>query len=179
MNNSKGQQKHEILHPSGYNVKTSGFEALYDVRSLDNLITEFSTFRASYVSVLTVVAFSTERYIAICYPLYLRAISGLQRAIWIISGLWIVSFLCALPFAVHTLITYVYYPYNSTDNPLKVSKGSFFLNSVIVLYLQQIQGSFKQYDDQTVNCNGLLYIYIRAVIYIFVLTKLSSVALVQ
>ncbi|XP_019756920.1 neuropeptides capa receptor isoform X1 [Dendroctonus ponderosae] len=70
---------------------------------------------ASYVSVLTVVAFSTERYIAICYPLYLRAISGLQRAVWIIAGLWIVSFFCALPFAAYTVITYVTYPYNSTN----------------------------------------------------------------
>ncbi|ENN78959.1 hypothetical protein YQE_04578, partial [Dendroctonus ponderosae] len=70
---------------------------------------------ASYVSVLTVVAFSTERYIAICYPLYLRAISGLQRAVWVIAGLWIVSFFCALPFAAYTVITYVTYPYNSTN----------------------------------------------------------------
>ncbi|XP_050299268.1 uncharacterized protein LOC126738137 isoform X2 [Anthonomus grandis grandis] len=70
---------------------------------------------ASYVSVLTVVAFSTERYIAICYPLYLRAISGLQRAIWIISALWVVSFLCASPFAALTKISYIYYPYNTTN----------------------------------------------------------------
>ncbi|XP_066252813.1 neuropeptides capa receptor-like isoform X2 [Euwallacea similis] len=76
---------------------------------------------ASYVSVLTVVAFSTERYIAICHPLYLRAISGLQRAIWIIAGLWILSFLCALPFAVFTTIVYVYYPYNSTEYPIMES----------------------------------------------------------
>ncbi|KAF7284555.1 hypothetical protein GWI33_021938 [Rhynchophorus ferrugineus] len=70
---------------------------------------------ASYVSVLTVVAFSTERYIAICHPLYLRAISGLHRAIWIIGALWIVSLICALPFAVNTEITYVFYPYNTTN----------------------------------------------------------------
>ncbi|KAL1509281.1 hypothetical protein ABEB36_004043 [Hypothenemus hampei] len=84
-------------------------------RNLFIELSSFACFKASYVSVLTVVAFSTERYIAICYPLYLRAISGLQRAIWIIAGLWIVSLLCALPFAVHTTISYVFYPYNSTD----------------------------------------------------------------
>ncbi|XP_030767294.1 neuropeptides capa receptor-like [Sitophilus oryzae] len=70
---------------------------------------------ASYVSVLTVVAFSTERYIAICYPLYLRAISGLQRAVWIIAALWAVSFISALPFAGNTNITHLTYPPNSTD----------------------------------------------------------------
>ncbi|XP_060530951.1 neuropeptides capa receptor-like [Cylas formicarius] len=68
---------------------------------------------ASYVSVLTIVAFSTERYIAICYPLHRRAVSGLQRAIWIITGLWIVSFFSAIPFAISTVVHFLDYPIHS------------------------------------------------------------------
>lgn len=68
---------------------------------------------ASYVSVLTIVAFSTERYLSICYPLYLYTMSGLQRAKRIIFCLWLVSFVFALPFAIFTNIHYIEYPIGS------------------------------------------------------------------
>ncbi|XP_019868983.2 neuropeptides capa receptor [Aethina tumida] len=65
---------------------------------------------ASYVSVLTIVAFSTERYLAICYPLYLHKMSGFQRAAKIIAVMWVVCFLAALPFAHYTTVDMIYYP---------------------------------------------------------------------
>lgn len=83
-------------------------------------------FRASYVSVLTIVAFSTERYLAICYPLYLYTMSGFQRAIRIIACLWLVSFLSALPFSFSVTIQYLNYPPNST-NRIEVSRKIAFL----------------------------------------------------
>ncbi|XP_050522511.1 neuropeptides capa receptor-like isoform X2 [Daktulosphaira vitifoliae] len=64
----------------------------------------------SYTSVLTIVAFSMERYIAICHPLHAYAMSGLKRAIRIIAMVWIISFLAALPFAVYTKVDYIEYP---------------------------------------------------------------------
>uniref|UniRef100_A0A182JGG2 G-protein coupled receptors family 1 profile domain-containing protein n=1 Tax=Anopheles atroparvus TaxID=41427 RepID=A0A182JGG2_ANOAO len=70
------------------------------------LISEAST----YVSVLTIVAFSMERFLAICHPLHLYTMSGLQRPVRIIAGLWIVSLLSAVPFAVFTDIDYLVYP---------------------------------------------------------------------
>jgi neuromedin U receptor 1 len=70
---------------------------------------------ASYVSVLTIVAFSTERYLAICYPLYLHTMSGLKRAIRIIACLWLVAFFSALPFSLYTQVDYLSYPPNSTN----------------------------------------------------------------
>lgn len=82
--------------------------------------------RASYVSVLTVVAFSTERYLAICHPLYKLAISSLQRALRIITCLWILSFLFAFPFAINSSVHYITYPLNSS-NILPVSRNSFFI----------------------------------------------------
>ncbi|XP_052869470.1 neuropeptides capa receptor-like [Anopheles cruzii] len=70
------------------------------------LLSEAST----YVSVLTIVAFSMERFLAICHPLHLYTMSGLQRPVRIIAGLWIVSLLSAVPFAVFTDIDYLVYP---------------------------------------------------------------------
>ncbi|XP_058823598.1 neuropeptides capa receptor-like [Topomyia yanbarensis] len=70
------------------------------------LLSEAST----YVSVLTIVAFSMERFLAICHPLHLYTMSGLQRPVRIIAGLWIVSLFSAVPFAVFTDIDYIVYP---------------------------------------------------------------------
>nr|XP_037871108.1 neuropeptide receptor A25 isoform X1 [Bombyx mori] len=68
---------------------------------------------ATYVSVLTISAFSLERYLAICHPLHVYAMAGLTRASRIILILWIISVVCASPFAVYTDITYRDYPPNS------------------------------------------------------------------
>ncbi|KAJ0172617.1 hypothetical protein K1T71_011756 [Dendrolimus kikuchii] len=68
---------------------------------------------ATYVSVLTISAFSLERYLAICHPLHLYAMAGLTRASRIIMILWIISILCASPFAFYSDIIYIYYPPNS------------------------------------------------------------------
>lgn len=65
----------------------------------------FLVFRTSYTSVLTIVAFSMERYLAICHPLHSYAMSGLRRAVRIIKLVWFVSFLCALPFAAFTKVS--------------------------------------------------------------------------
>ncbi|XP_015593512.1 neuropeptides capa receptor-like [Cephus cinctus] len=65
---------------------------------------------SSYVSVLTIVAFSMERYLAICHPLHPYAMSGLKRPIRFILGAWIIALVCAIPFAVYTNINYMVYP---------------------------------------------------------------------
>ncbi|XP_075162370.1 capability receptor [Haematobia irritans] len=64
----------------------------------------------SYVSVFTIVAFSVERYLAICHPLHLYAMSGFKRALRIIALLWLVSFVVALPFGMLSDIFYLNYP---------------------------------------------------------------------
>lgn len=51
-----------------------------------------------------------ERFLAICHPLHLYAMSGFKRALRIITALWIISFLSATPFAIFTTIDYVKYP---------------------------------------------------------------------
>lgn len=56
------------------------------------------------------MAFSMERFLAICHPLHLYTMSGLQRAVRIIAALWLLSFASAVPFAVFTKIHYLKYP---------------------------------------------------------------------
>ncbi|XP_063991336.1 neuropeptides capa receptor-like [Diachasmimorpha longicaudata] len=71
---------------------------------------------SSYVSVLTIVAFSMERYLAICHPLHLYAMSGLKRPLRFIFAAWLVAMIAAVPFAVYTTVNYVEYPPGSDHN---------------------------------------------------------------
>lgn len=76
------------------------------------------------MSVLTIVAFSMERFLAICHPLHLYTMSGLQRAVRIIAALWVVSFVSAVPFAVFTKIHYLKYPKSKFCLPCSYKKLS-------------------------------------------------------
>lgn len=67
----------------------------------------------SYTSVLTIVAFSLERYLAICHPLQSYRMSGLRRAVRIIAVLWVISFVAALPFAVLSTVHLLEWPIGS------------------------------------------------------------------
>ncbi|XP_063384888.1 neuropeptides capa receptor-like, partial [Cydia fagiglandana] len=65
---------------------------------------------ASYVSVLTIVAFSLERYLAICHPLHLYTMAGLRRALRIVAAIWALAMVAAVPVATYTSIHYLDYP---------------------------------------------------------------------
>ena len=61
-------------------------------------------------SVLTITAFTIERYVAICHPLKAHTMSKLSRAVKLIIIIWILGVICAIP------VTYQYgiiYEYNS------------------------------------------------------------------
>ncbi|VVC90132.1 unnamed protein product [Leptidea sinapis] len=75
--------------------------------------------RASYVSVLTIVAFTLERYLAICHPLHIYAVAGLRRALRIVLTLWAVSLVAASPFAHYTTVNYHDYPPESGNASLE------------------------------------------------------------
>ena len=60
----------------------------------------------AYVSVLTITAFTIERYVAICYPLKAHKFADLKRSIKIIVAIWIVALFCALPYPIHTRTFY-------------------------------------------------------------------------
>lgn len=61
------------------------------------------------MSVLTIMAFSVERYLAIYHPLRHYG-SGLKRSIRSIFGAWLIALIFAIPFAAYIDIDYVEYP---------------------------------------------------------------------
>lgn len=64
----------------------------------------------SYASVLTIVAFSVERYLAICHPLSSYVMSKFNRVINVIAMVWIFSLISSTPFAYYRYVRYIYYP---------------------------------------------------------------------
>ncbi|XP_034836675.2 neuropeptides capa receptor-like [Maniola hyperantus] len=110
---------------------------------------------ATYVSVLTISAFSLERYLAICHPLHLYAMAGLTRASRIIVVLWVVAFISASPFAAYSDISYRDYPPHSgnisTDSAFCTLTASsplleissiffFFVPAILILCLYVTMG---------------------------------------
>ena len=83
--------------------------------------------RTSYSSVLIIVAFSMERYLAICHPLYSHTMSGFKRAVRIIVLVWFLAMLSAIPYALFTRLNYV-------DRPL--GSGNFLHESAFCALLE-------------------------------------------
>lgn len=69
----------------------------------------------SIVSVLTIVAFTVERYIAICYPLYSYVESNLNRVIRVISLIWLISFISSSPIAYYRFVKFIRYPLDGRE----------------------------------------------------------------
>lgn len=83
----------------------------------------FKTFLSemtSSASILTITAFTVERYVAICHPIRAQTMSSLNRAIRIIIFIWIAACLTALPYPIHTR-TFYYVNHPVTGKPLNDS----------------------------------------------------------
>uniref|UniRef100_X2B220 G-protein coupled receptors family 1 profile domain-containing protein n=1 Tax=Capitella teleta TaxID=283909 RepID=X2B220_CAPTE len=65
---------------------------------------------STYASILTITAFTMERYLAICHPMRAQTLSSLKRAIKVVMLLWFVSAICAIPIVVQYGIVYVLHP---------------------------------------------------------------------
>ncbi|XP_076640709.1 neuropeptides capa receptor [Halictus rubicundus] len=91
---------------------------------------------SSYVSVLTIVAFSLERYLAICHPLR-RYATGINGPLRIILVLWLVALVFAVPFAHYITISYVKYPPGSDVDSL---------DSAMCMMLKESMPKFPLYE---------------------------------
>ncbi|XP_038218925.1 neuropeptides capa receptor-like [Zerene cesonia] len=126
---------------------------------------------ATYVSVLTISAFTLERYLAICHPLHLYAMAGLTRASRIILVLWVVAFVCASPFAMYSDISYRDYPPNSgnisldsafcalmASSPLLELSSIFFffVPAILILCLYVTMGCHIRSTRMNKKSKGLL-----------------------
>lgn len=69
---------------------------------LRTLFAEMST----YTSILTITAFTVERYVAICHPMKAQKMSSLHRAVRVIFSTWVIASLCAIPMTIQFGIEY-------------------------------------------------------------------------
>jgi neuromedin U receptor 1 len=66
---------------------------------------------------LTITAFTIERYLAICHPMRFHSMSNLSRAVKIIVIVWVLACCSALPYPAHTRVFYAVY-HNLTGQPI-------------------------------------------------------------
>ncbi|XP_043283786.1 neuropeptides capa receptor-like [Venturia canescens] len=101
-------------------------------------IRAFVSEMSSYVSVLTIVAFSLERYLAICHPLRVYAMRAMKRPTRFIFAVWLIALVSALPFAVYTTVNYVEYPPGSGKISLNSAICAMLLPEMPVLPLYEL-----------------------------------------
>ncbi|XP_076340476.1 pyrokinin-1 receptor-like isoform X3 [Tachypleus tridentatus] len=90
-------------------------------------------------SILTITAFTVERYLAICHPLRAHTMSKLSRAVMAIIIIWLVSAMCAVPLAIQFGIVHVFCTLKSPlSHAFEISTFLFFIlpmTLITVLYV--------------------------------------------
>ena len=81
------------------------------------LFKTFLTEMTSSASILTITAFTVERYLAICHSLRAQTTAGLSRAVRVVVAVWVAACLTAVPYPIHTR-TYHYLRHPATGLPL-------------------------------------------------------------
>ncbi|XP_012523767.2 neuropeptides capa receptor [Monomorium pharaonis] len=114
---------------------------------------------SSYVSVLTIMAFSMERYLAICYPLHVYSISGLKRPVRFILAAWLIGMVSAIPFAIYTKVNFVEYPPGS---------GNYSADSAICAMLLPDMPKFPLYE---LSC--IIFFLIPMLVILVVYTRMG------
>lgn len=98
----------------------------------------------SYASILTITAFSVERWLAICFPLKIQAFSKLSRATKIILAVWMVAMVCASPLAYFFQINRLSYPEDSFyGNETRLNN-----QSTLFSYSNDTVGKFIPHTEQ-------------------------------
>ena len=114
---------------------------------------------SSNVSVLTIVAFSMERYLAICHPLRVYTMSGLKRPIRFILAAWSIALVSAIPFAIYTTVNLVEYP------PVS---GNYSADSAICAMLLPYMPKFPLYE---LSC--IIFFLIPMLVILVVYTRMG------
>ncbi|XP_052777774.1 pyrokinin-1 receptor-like [Mya arenaria] len=65
-------------------------------------------------SILTITAFTIERYVAICHPLKAHTMSGLKRVVHIIVVIWLLAAVSSIPLTLQFKVVYAVDPWNRT-----------------------------------------------------------------
>jgi len=115
-------------------------------------------------TVLTITAFTAERYIAICHPFLSHKLSKLSRAVKLIIVIWVVSFAFACPHAAQ--IGVVGNPENTSctvkrfifDHSFELSTLMFFVLPMILITVLYVLIGLKLRHASVMKCeSGYLY----------------------
>ncbi|XP_033301724.1 neuropeptides capa receptor-like isoform X2 [Bombus bifarius] len=106
---------------------------------------------SSYVSVLTIMAFSVERYLAIYHPLRHYG-SGLKRSIRSIFGAWLIALIFAIPFAAYIDIDYVEYPQSAVVITFFICWAPFHIQRLLYVYEDSTYDDINQWVYPLTGC---------------------------
>ncbi|KMQ95835.1 neuropeptides capa receptor-like protein [Lasius niger] len=113
---------------------------------------------SSYVSVLTIVAFSMERYLAICHPLRVYSMSGLKRPTRFIFAAWSIAMISAIPFAIYTKVNFVEYPPGMVVIMFFLCWGPFHAQRLLYIYAQD-SDYYPDLNEWLYILSGCLYYF--------------------
>ncbi|CAI4224094.1 unnamed protein product [Auanema sp. JU1783] len=94
------------------------------------------------VSILTILLFSIERYIAVCHPFIFVKMKPLRNNVhYFLIFTWVISIICAIPFAIHHRADFMLkdWPYTNNGQPVISSK----MCMIAVMFDHQLLTTFK------------------------------------
>lgn len=92
---------------------------------------------STYTSILTISAFTVERYVAICHPMKAQKMSSLHRAVRVIFSTWIIASILSIPQTIQYGVVYIQDENNRTIKESamctnkKTIKETFLVSSLI------------------------------------------------
>lgn len=98
---------------------------------------------STYTSILTITAFTVERYVAICHPMKAHKMSSLNRAIRVIFSTWVIASLLSIPQTIQYGVFYIKDQQNRTieesamctNKNFEAMKETFLVSSLIFFLL--------------------------------------------
>ncbi|CCD83378.2 G-protein coupled receptors family 1 profile domain-containing protein [Caenorhabditis elegans] len=132
----------------------------------------------SSVSILTILIFAIERYVAVCHPLFLMKVQPFKRNIGTIIGFtWIFSILCAMPFAIHHRADYIMKSWPGTDNRIPVKSSKMCM--IAVMFEPKLASTFKILFHFSAIAFFALPLFTIVILYARIACKVSSNRTIQ